>query len=86
MKKLKNNIRRFFVLITTSSELYRDFDKTNEVLDIDEYKGGVVDYKAMLESNQRVTLPFFTKLRRKDLDVFCLFQSYFDLPKKNKNN
>ena len=43
----------------------------------------------MLDSNQKLTDPFFTRGRHNDLDVYYLSQSFFDLPKhtiRNNNN
>ena len=40
----------------------------------------------MLDSNQKLLYPFFTKGRHNDLDVYYLSQSYFDSPKKTIEN
>ena len=40
----------------------------------------------MLDSNQKLIDPFFTEGRHKDLDVYYLAQSYFDLPKRTIRN
>ena len=61
MRKLKNNTHRDLYIITTSPEQYEDFDTANEVLDIDEYRGGIVVFDDLLDSNQKAFVTFFTK-------------------------
>ena len=39
-----------------------------------------------LDSNQKPIYPFFTRGRHNDLYVYCLSQSYFDLPKRTVRN
>ena len=40
----------------------------------------------MLDSNQKLIDPFFSRRRHKSCDVYCLCQSYFDAPKKTVRN
>ena len=45
-----------------------------------------VVFDDMLDSNQKLIDPFFTRGRHNDLDVYYLSQSYFDLPKRTIRN
>ena len=40
----------------------------------------------MLDSNQKLIVPFFTRGRHNDLEVYYLSQSYFNLPKRTIRN
>ena len=40
----------------------------------------------MLDSNQNLIDPFFTRGRHNDLDVYCFTPSYFDSPKRTTRN
>ena len=50
--------------------------------DLEEYRGCCVVFDDMLDSNQKLIDPFFTRGRHKLCDVCYLCQSYFDAPKK----
>ena len=50
--------------------------------DLEEYRGCCVVFDDMLDSNQKLIDPFFTRGRHKSCDVHYLCQSYFDAPKK----
>ena len=51
----------------------------------DEYKGGKVLFDDELENDHSSITPFFRKVRHKDLETYCLTQSYFEFRKKNTN-
>ena len=78
-------------IITRSPEQYEDIDiqgievKEN-VGDLEEYRGCCVVFDDMLDSNQKLIDPFFTRGRHKSCDVYYLCQSYFDAPKKTVRN
>ena len=52
--------------------------------DLEEYRGCCVVFDDMLDSNQKVIDPFFTRGRHKLCDVYYLCQSYFDAPEKKR--
>ena len=54
--------------------------------DLEEYRGCCVVFDDMLDSNQKLIDPFFTRGRHKSCDVYYLCQSYFDAPKKTVRN
>ena len=45
-----------------------------------------VVFDVMLDSNQKLIDPFFTRGRHNDLDAYYLSQSYLDLPKRTIRN
>ena len=49
---------------------------------IHDYQNCCVVFDDMLDSNQKLIDPFFTRGRHNDLDVHYLSQSYFHLPKR----
>ena len=49
---------------------------------IQDFQNCCVVFDDMLDSNQKLIDPFFTRGRHNDLDVYYLSQSYFDLPKR----
>ena len=53
---------------------------------IEDFNGCCVVFDDMLDSNQKLIDPFFTRGRHNDLDVYYLSQSYFDLPKRTIRN
>ena len=53
---------------------------------IQDYQNCCVVFDDMLDSNQKLIDPFFTRGRHNDLDVYYLSQSYFDLPKRTIRN
>ena len=82
-------------IITRSPEQYGDIDVgvasqgievEENVGDLDEYRGCCVVFEAMLDSNQKLIDPFFTRGRHKLCDVYSSCQSYFDAPKKTVRN
>ena len=82
-------------IITRSPEQYEDIDiggasqgiEVEENMgDLEEYRGCCVVFDDMLDSNQKLIDPFFTRGRHKLSDVYYLCQSYFDAPKKTVRN
>ena len=80
-------------IITRSPELYEDvelyiqgIEVEENVGDLEEYRGCCVVFDDMLDSNQKLIDPFFTRGRHKSCDVYYLCQSYFDAPKKTVRN
>ena len=86
-------------ILTKSPEQYSDtallfgteIDKVlvEEDLDdrtIQDFQNCCVVFDDMLDSNQKLIDPFFTRGRHNDLDVYYLSQSYFDLPKRTIGN
>ena len=81
-------------IITRSPEQYEDVELHIEqgieveenVGDLEEYRGCCVVFDDMLDSNQKLIDPFFTRGRHKSCDVYYLCQSYFDAPKKTVRN
>ena len=53
---------------------------------IQDFQNCCVVFDDMLDSNQKLIDPFFTRGRHNDLDVYYLSQSYFDLPKRTIGN
>ena len=49
---------------------------------IQDFQNCCVVFDDMLDTNQKLIDPFFTRGRHNDLDVYYLAQSYFDLPKR----
>ena len=80
-------------IITRSPEQYEDvelyiqgIEVEENVGDLEEYRGCCVVFDDMLNSNQKLIDPFFTRGRHKSCDVYYLCQSYFDAPKKTVRN
>ena len=86
-------------IITRSPELYEDIDiggvsqgalqeieVEEDVGDLEEDRGCFVVFNDILDSNQKLIDPFFTRGRHKLCDVYYLCQSYFDAPKKTVRN
>ena len=80
-------------IITRSPEQYEDvelyiqgIEVEENVGDLEEYRGCCVVFDDMLDSNQKLIDPFFTRGRHKSCDVYYLCQSYFDAPKKTVRN
>ena len=80
-------------IITRSPEQYEDvefyiqgIEVEENVGDLEEYGGCCVVFDDMLDSNQKLIDPFFTRGRHKSCDVYYLCQSYFDAPKKTVRN
>ena len=76
-------------IITRSPEQYEDvelyiqgIEVEENVGDLEEYRGCCVVFDDMLDSNQKLIDPFFTRGRHKSCDVYYSCQSYFDAPKR----
>ena len=77
-------------IFTRSPEQHEDIDigaalqgieVEENVGDLEEYRGCCVVFDDMLDSNQKLIDPFFTRGRHNMGDVYYLCQSYFDAPK-----
>ena len=90
--RLDDNTRKIHI-ITRSPEQYNKIeidvsvDEDLEDKSIQDFQNCCVVFDDMLDSNQKLIDPFFTRGRHNDLDVYYLSHSYFDLPKRTiKNN
>ena len=57
-----------------------DFDCSEEVESLENYQNCVIVFDDMLDSNQKLIDPFFTRGRHENIDVYYLSQRYFELP------
>ena len=82
-------------IITRSPEQYQNLESFLENYTVEEdlgdrtledFQNCCVVFDDMLDSNQKLIDPFFTRGRHNDLDVYYLSQSYFDLPKRTIRN
>ena len=80
-------------IITRSPEQYEDVELYIQGIEVEENVGNLEEYMGccvvvddMLDSNQKLIDPFFTRGRHKSCDVYYLCQSYFDAPKKTVRN
>ena len=82
-------------VIRRSPEQYEDLDiggasrgieVEENVGDLEDYRGCCVVFDDMLDSNQKLIDPFFTRGRHKLCDIYYLGQSYVDAPKKTVRN
>ena len=86
-------------IITRSPNQYEDFELEDtegalrivieeylEDKSIQDFQNCCVVFDDMLDSNQKLIDPFFTRGRHTDLDVYYLAQPYFDLPKRTIRN
>ena len=80
-------------IITRSPEQYENIqledvsvEEDLEDRTIQDFQNCCVVFDDMLDSNQKLLDPFFTRGRHNDLDVYYLSQSYFDLPKRTIRN
>ena len=80
-------------IITRSPEQYKkieieDVSVKEDLGDksIQDFLNCCVVFDDMLDSNQKLRDPFFTKGRHNDLDVYYSSQSYFDSPKRTIRN
>ena len=53
---------------------------------IQDFQNCCVVFDDMLDSNQKLIDPFFTRGRHKSCDVYYLSQSYFEVPKRTIRN
>ena len=85
----KNEIKRFvdklklqIKIITRSPEQYKNIDIEDvsveeQITDFKDYKNCCVVFDDMLDSNQKLIDPFFTRGRHNDLDVYYLISFIF---------
>ena len=89
-----DNPEQKICIITRSPEQYNKIEIEDVSVEedlgdksIQDFQNCCVVFDDMLDSNQKLIDPFFTRGRHTDLDVYYLSQSYFDLPKRtNRNN
>ena len=72
----------------SQAELLRCISEEEDLEDktIQDFQNYCVVFDDMLDSNQKLLDPFFTRGSHNDLDVYYLSQSYFDLPKRTIRN
>ena len=84
-------------IFTRSPEQYKDVGMKLDVWDlvveedlgdksIQDFQNCCVVFDDMLDSNQKLIDPFFTRGRHKLCDVYYLSQSYFEVPKRTIRN
>ena len=71
-------------IMTRSPEQYEqieveDVSVEEQITDFQDYQNCCAAFDDMLDSNQKLLDPFFTRGRHTDLNVYYLSQSYFDL-------
>ena len=74
------NPNREIKILTRSPNQYPNYETSQEVSTIDDYKDCVVIFDDMLDHNQKEIHPFFTRGRHENIDVYYLSQRYFELP------
>ena len=88
-----DNPEQKICIITRSPEQYNKIEIEDVSVEedlgdksIQDFQKCCVVFDVMLDSNQKLIDPFFTRGRHNDLDVYYLSQSYFDLPKRTIRN
>ena len=88
-----DNPEQKICIITRSPEQYNKIEIEDVSVEedsgdksIQDFQNCFVVFDDMLDSNQKLIDPFFTRGRHNDLDVYYLSQSYFDLPKRTIRN
>ena len=88
-----DNPEQKICIITRSPEQYNKIEIEDVSVEADlgdksiqDFQNCCVLFDDMLDSNQKLIDPFFTRGRHNDLDVYYLSQSYFDLPKRTIRN
>ena len=88
-----DNPEQKICIITRSPEQYNKIEIEDVSVEedlgdksIQDFQNCCVVFDDMLDSNQKLIDPFFTRRRHNDLDVYYLSQSYFDLPKRTIRN
>ena len=88
-----DNPEQKICIITRSPEQYNKIEIEDVSVEedlgdksIQDFQNCCVVFDDMLDSNQKLIDPFFTRGRYNDLDVYYLSQSYFDLPKRTIRN
>ena len=75
-----------FAYTITNTELCTSVEEDLEDKTIQNFQNCCVVFDDMLDSNQNLIDPFFTRGRHNDLDVYCFTPSYFDSPKRKTRN
>ena len=65
--------------LTRSPNQYPDYETSDEISSIVEYKGCIVFFDDVLDHKQNETYPFFTQSRHERIDVYYLSQRCFEL-------
>ena len=73
-------------ILTRSPSQYPDYETSDEILSIDEYKDCVIYFDDMLENKQNDISPFVTRGRHEGTDVYYLSQRNFELPLLIRDN
>ena len=88
-----DNPEQKICIITRSPEQYNKIEIEDVSVEedlgdksIQDFQNCCVVFDDMLDSNQKLIDPFFTRGRHNELDVYYLSQSYFDLPKRTIRN
>ena len=88
-----DNPEQKICIITRSPEQYNKIEIEDVSVEedlgdksIQDFQNCCVVFDDMLDSNQKLIDPFFTRGRHNDLDVYYLSQSYFDLSKRTIRN
>ena len=87
-----DNPEQKICIITRSPEQYNKIEIDVSVEEdlgdksIQDFQNCCVVFDDMLDSNQKLIDPFFTRGRHNDLDVYYLSQSYFDLSERTIRN
>ena len=88
-----DNPEQKICIITRSPEQYNKIEIEDVSVEedlgdksIQDFPNCCVVFDDMLDSNQKLIDPFFTRGRHNDLDVYYLSQSYFDLSKRTIRN
>ena len=85
LEKIGN--KRPIHILTRSPNQYPNYKTSNETKPVNKYKGSVVIFDDMLGAeNSSLIDEFFTRGRHEDLDVYCIIQSYFALPRQSIGN
>ena len=84
--------RDIYIITKSPPEQYTNFKiKIKEISDgikpLNEYENGIIVFDDILGSSKsRFLDQFFIRGRHNNLEVYCLSQSYFDLPKRTIRN
>ena len=66
--------------LTRSPNQYPNYETSQEISTINDYKDCLVIFDDMLDHNEKEIQPFFTRGRHENIDVYYLSQRYFELP------
>ena len=79
-RELESSIPHLQSKLESVSPYEEDFDCSEEVESLENYQNCVIVFDDMLDSNQKLIDPFFTRGRHENIDVYYLSQRYFELP------